>query len=264
MRPFFFGEPQEPLFGIYNPPSVEVRPKGAVVLCYPFGPEYQRSHRALRELAGQLADTGHHVLRFDYFGCGDSSGSTEQGAVDRWLEDIGRGVEELREASGRTRVTLLGLRFGATLAALAAARIPEVDRIVLWDPIVNGRGYLEELTRRNRSFMEGRPRPPAWSEKTPPEEVLGTPLPVRLRTGLEGVDLLALERLQARKALVLSTEPTPWLTPLCEHLGRLGLEVQHEHIPSPALWLKQDRVDRTLVPHQVLQRITSWLSGDAA
>jgi pimeloyl-ACP methyl ester carboxylesterase len=264
MKPFFFGEPQKPLFGIYNPPSDEAPPKGAVVLCYPFGPEYLRSHRALRELAGQLADTGHHALRFDYFGCGDSSGATEDGTVDQWLEDIARGVEELRETSGRPRVSLLGLRFGATLAALAAARLPEVDRIVLWDPIVNGRAYLDELNRRNHNFMEGRPRPPNWVEKTPPDELLGTPLPVALRTRLEAIDLLTLGGLEARSALLLSTEQTPWLSPLREHLGKLGVAAQYEHVPSPALWLKQDQVDRTLVPHQVLQRIASWLSGEAA
>ncbi len=264
MKPFFFGAPAKPLFGIYNAPADDVPPRGAVVLCYPFGPEYLRSHRALRELASELAATGHHALRFDYLGCGDSSGATEEGDVEQWLDDIARSVEELREASGRPRVSVLGLRFGATLAALAACRNPQVDRLVLWDPIVNGPAYLDELDRRNHAFMLGRPQPDDWVAKRPPDEVLGTPLPGPLRHRLEQIDLMTLGDLQARNALLISTEQSPWLTPLREHLGRLGVPTQHEHIPFPALWLKQDEVDRTLVPHQVIQRIAGWLSGSGA
>jgi pimeloyl-ACP methyl ester carboxylesterase len=264
MKPFFFGAPAKPLFGIYHPPADDVPPRGAVVICHPFGPEYLRSHRALRELSGQLAATGHHVLRFDYFGCGDSSGATEEGTVEQWLDDISRGVEELRETSGRPRVCVLGLRFGATLAALGASRDPLIDRLILWDPIVSGREYLEELDRRNHAFMEGRPRPPSWVEAEPPDEVLGTLLPRTLRQSIETIDLLAVGSLHARSLLVLSTDAPARIAPLMEHLGKLGLPAHHEHIPFPPLWLKQDQVDRTLVPHQVIQGIAGWLSGGGA
>jgi pimeloyl-ACP methyl ester carboxylesterase len=264
MKPFFFGAADKPLFGLYNPPADGVPPRGAVVVCYPFGPEYLRSHRALRELASQLAATGHHVLRFDYFGCGDSGGETEEGDIDQWLLDIAGGVEELCEASGRPRVCVLGLRLGATLAALAASREPRIDQLVLWDPILSGRHYLDELERRNRQFMEGRPRPVGWAEAQPPDEVLGSPLPSALRKSIEGIDLLAAAHLHAKSLLVLSTEETSRFEPLLAHLAKLGIPAQHEHIPSPPLWLKQDQVDRALVPHQVLQRITGWLSGSAS
>ena len=264
MKPFFFGSPAKPLFGVYNPPADGLPPRGAVVVCYPFGPEYLRSHRALRELAVQLAATGHHVLRFDYFGCGDSSGATEEGNLDQWVDDIAQGVEELREASGRSRVCVLGLRFGATLAALGASLNPLIDRLVLWDPILSGREYLDELDRRNHAFMEGRTRPPGWVEAHPPDEVLGTPLPASLRASIEGVDLLALGKLHARSLLVLSTESTSRLAPFLEHLGKIGAAAEHENIPSPPLWLKQDQVDRALVPHQVIQRIAGWLSGSGS
>jgi pimeloyl-ACP methyl ester carboxylesterase len=264
MKPFFFGAAAKPLFGVYHSPADDVPPRGGVMVCYPFGPEYLRSHRALRELATQLAATGHHVLRFDYFGCGDSSGETEEGTVEQWLDDITRGVEELRESSGRPQVCVLGLRFGATLAALGASRDPGIDRLILWDPVVNGRDYLEELDRRNHAFMEGRPRPPSWVEGRPPVEVLGTLLPRALRESIEGIDLLSLASLHAKSLLVLTTDSNPGLAPLMKHLESLGLPAQHQHIPFPPLWLKQDHVDRTLVPHQVIQGIASWLSRGGA
>src|SRR5437773_7734152 len=71
--PFYFGSPDKLLFGCYHEPSLERRRKCAVVVCQPVGHEYINSHRALRQLAARLCDAGFPVLRFDYYGCGDSS-----------------------------------------------------------------------------------------------------------------------------------------------------------------------------------------------
>ena len=42
----------------------------------------------MRRLADQLARTGAHVLRFDYFAIGDSAGATGDGNVKRLHDDI--------------------------------------------------------------------------------------------------------------------------------------------------------------------------------
>jgi uncharacterized protein len=262
MKPFYFGAPERPLFGIYSAPRDHSPSRSALVLCYPFGPEYVRAHRALRETSYHLAQKGHHALRFDYFGCGDSSGSSEEGTIDLWLEDIAQAVEELRESSGISRVSLLGLRFGATLAAVAASRNPTIDRLVLWDPIVSGATYLEELARRNRHFMQGRPHPRGWTLSEPPNEVLGAPLTPSLRSSMAGLDLLTLTRSPARRVLLISTEEKRAIDDLGEHLTGLGTPTDRQHVPSPPLWLKQDQVDRTLVPQEVIQRIATWLGED--
>ena len=259
MKPFYFGAPEKPLFGIYSAPGGHSPSRSALVLCNPFGPEYVRAHRALRELSHHLTQKGHHALRFDYFGCGDSSGAGEEGTVEQWLEDIAQAVEELRESSGLPRVSLLGLRFGATLAAVAASKNPAIDRLVLWDPVVTGASYLEELARRNRHFMEGRPRPRGWTLSATPDEVLGAPLTASLRSSIAGMDLLSLTRRPARRVLLISTEEKHGLDDLGEHLTKLGTPIDRQHVPSPPLWLKQDRVDRTLVPQEVIQRIATWL-----
>jgi pimeloyl-ACP methyl ester carboxylesterase len=264
MKPFYFGAPEKPLFGIYSAPTGHSSARSALVVCYPFGPEYVRAHRALRELSHHLTQRGHHALRFDYFGCGDSSGSGEEGTVEQWLEDIAQAVEELRESSGLPRVSLLGLRFGATLAALAASRHPSIDRLVLWDPIVIGAAYLEELALRHRQFMEGRPRPRGWVEADPPDEVLGATLTPVLRAGIAATDLLSLTRPPARRVLLISTEEKHGQDVLSEHLEKIGTPTDRQHVPSPPLWLKQDQVDKTLVPQEVIQRIASWLGGEGA
>src|SRR5262245_3688452 len=98
MKPFFFGSSAQPLFGVYHPPAGSAPTREGVVLCGPFGREYLRAHRALRELAHRLAASGFHVLRFDYSGSGDSSGDGEDADAARWVSDIGAAVDEVRNA----------------------------------------------------------------------------------------------------------------------------------------------------------------------
>jgi pimeloyl-ACP methyl ester carboxylesterase len=261
MRPFYFGAVDRPLFGVYGAPVAGAALRSAVGLCYPFGQEYLRSHRALRELCHQLGQRGHHTLRFDYSGCGDSSGSSRDCTVERWLEDIQAAVTELRESAGTNRVALLGLRLGGTLAALAGSCGLRLDRLVLWDPVVGGREYLEDLARSHREFMQGRPRPAHWQERDPPDEVLGTALPPALRAGISALDLLALEHPPASTVLIVSTQKGPGLPALREHLERLGARVDHQQVDSPPLWRTQDGMDRALVPQNVIQAVASWLEG---
>ena len=105
MEPSFFGEPSRRLFGIYHPPAAEVdRPVG-LVLCHPWGQEQIRAHRALMQLAKQLSQSGHHVLRFDCTGCGDSDGAVEDGRVEVWLADIAIAVEELTRVDSSVAIT---------------------------------------------------------------------------------------------------------------------------------------------------------------
>ena len=118
--PFYFGLPDKPLFGCYHEPRFGNSRKCAVVVCQPVGHEYIYSHRALRQLAVRLSDSGFPVLRFDYYGCGDSHGNAEDGEVCQWLEDIANAISEVRYRARVARVCLVGLRIGASLAMMTA------------------------------------------------------------------------------------------------------------------------------------------------
>ena len=145
---FFFGSGDRQLFGAYHAAQANGVDRGAAVLCAPWGPEYIASHRILRRLAVMLSEFGYHVLRFDYFGTGDSAGSREDGDLDSWYLDAQSAVDEVRDMSGATSVTVFGIRLGAHIAWRLAQEREDVDAVVMWDPVTDGAAYVEELISR--------------------------------------------------------------------------------------------------------------------
>jgi pimeloyl-ACP methyl ester carboxylesterase len=141
---FFFGPEKRQLFGIYHP-SLGVDRRVLTLVCPPLFSELNRTHAALRKLSNSLANAGYHVLRFDYSGTGDSYGNLEDVTLDDWREDIATALQEGRELSGCDKVRVLGVRGSCPLVARSVGDNPAVDRLVFWDPVVEGRQYLEEL-----------------------------------------------------------------------------------------------------------------------
>ena len=150
---FFFGPSNQQVFAIYHPP---VGGSGQVltVICPPLFNEYMRTQLALRELAISLAERGQHVLRLDYRGTGDSFGDLGEVAISDWVEDIALAVREGRDLSGSSMVRLLGVRAGALLACRSAGASSDVQRLVLWDPVPDGAGYLQALRRIQVAIIE--------------------------------------------------------------------------------------------------------------
>jgi hypothetical protein len=82
-------------------------------------------------------------------GTGESEGKFEDADVETFLSDIGCAMRTLNaKIPGLNDVGLIGLRFGATLAALATER-SDVSRLILWDPVIDGNQYMQEILRSN-------------------------------------------------------------------------------------------------------------------
>ena len=140
MIPLHFGTRQRLLFGLWNP-SGRARRRHGVVICNPWGEEAVRAHRTLRILAERLARTGLDVLRFDYFGTGDSLGSSTSVTLTGCVDDTIIAIEEVSTVANVDSVSLIGLRMGAAIAGQAArAGSSVIERLVLWDPLSTGDG----------------------------------------------------------------------------------------------------------------------------
>ena len=145
---YFLPLGDERLFAFLHRPEGACR--GGAVLCAPLAEEKLWSHRVFVGFARDLAARGYAVLRFDYRGEGDSDRPFEQSDCRTRVADVRAAIDELkRQIPGLDRVTLVGLRFGAMVAAAAAAGREDVDRLVLWDPVVDGADYMQTVLRSN-------------------------------------------------------------------------------------------------------------------
>ena len=261
MEPFYFGTEHKLLFGVYHAPDDRADRGTGVVLCYPMGQEYIRSHRAFLRLAGLLCSRGFHVLRFDFSCCGDSAGDGADVRLERWVDDVSTAVDELRRG-GAARTCLIGLRLGAALALISGAKRRDIEAIVAWEPVLNGARFLRELKDLHKRWLHGSFARPRHNHTHPPtSEASGFPLPASLVRELKHLNLLALDRPPADKVLILETRNGGQGRRLHEHLIRLGTESRDEHIPWPDVWTKSEDQDSSgPIPLPILQEIAAWVS----
>lgn len=211
------------LFGWFHP-SVGRR---GVVLCGAHGFEQMAAHRPWRALAVALAAAGCPTLRFDYPGEGDST-DPDAARVAHCVTAIGDAVRWLRATAGVTEVVLVGLRLGASFAALAAER-EAVDRLVLLAPVASGRAYLREMRLRAQTIG----RLPDGS--VPPQEpdcldIGGFRMDAAFLADLSSLNLSRIERAPARSVLILA----PDAKALAGRLDTLGCAVTVGPLPGLA------------------------------
>ena len=208
----YFGSSAEPLFGIHHSPTGSTQRPCGVLVCGPVGWEYTHAHWAVRRLARLSVDEGFHVFRFDYSGTGDSWGDGSITSVDRWIDDIAAAAAELKVVSGVERLSIVGLRLGAALAAVSCSRGLAAEHLVLWDPVVSGDEYLRSQKRMHLDYSSfraslassvGRSHTPASDPAD--DELLGHSYPDRLRRELSEIDLRELSLSTTRTSLVAST-----------------------------------------------------------
>jgi pimeloyl-ACP methyl ester carboxylesterase len=251
MTPFFFGTAARRLFGVYEPAASGGFGKRAAVLCYPWGAEYLYAHRSMRQLAIRLSVAGFHTLRFDFFGTGDSAGDMADADLAGWITDADMAVDEIKDIVGAARVTLIGLRLGATLAARVAARRPDdIDALVLWDPIVSGVDYLASIDAGPGSTQ---------SEDGDAREVRGYPLTAAMKHDFQSIEPSALLASPAARTLMLVTEPARSAVsqPAApEGHGKGSFAIEYMTALRP--WI-EDPDSIGVVPVGVIQRIVNWL-----
>jgi pimeloyl-ACP methyl ester carboxylesterase len=257
--PFFFGAAERPLFGCYHEPQPQRRKSCGVVVCYPLGHEYINSHRALRQLAVRLARAGCPVLRFDYSGCGDSGADYEQAGISQWLADISLAIDEVRTRSSHGRVCLVGLRLGGALSMTIGAERGDVDGLVLWDPVVDGKAYVTELTTLHQQRTRPLRRRAKWAAgSNGPVEILGFPLAHSTVADLERINLLPIQRMPAKHILLVATGEDGSTKALAAYLARTCVHTEYRHLPGHGVWTSESE-GALRVPNEVLQSIISWI-----
>jgi len=241
---FYFGPAGRQLYGYFHDGGYTAT--GATLICSAWGSEYQNSHRTMRVLARQLAERGHHVLRFDYSGAGDSWGETTDADLERWHADTMLAARELRTLSGSDRVTLVGLRLGAYIAASAAATLPGVDGILLWDPVIDGSLWVREVSG-------------AGPQAVSPDGVVEfgrLPVSTRFHEQVSNLASLDLDVLARQRTLVLTSYDSEMTTATNDRFSDAGIPV--EHISDITPWIGDLAIDHGQLPTRVLRRVLDW------
>jgi pimeloyl-ACP methyl ester carboxylesterase len=204
----------------------------------------------------QLAAVGYEVLRFDYYGSGDSAGEGDECTIEQCLEDVGTAIDELKDMSGVQNVTLVGLRVGATLAAIAAASRSDIESLVLWDPVISGRRYLEDMQRVEEAWFRQRPGGLGNRDRA---ELFGFPLTQKLTQGLEGMDIRSVPRWSAKHVFVLVSDERPGELVWPEHLAKLPVKSTYRVVPGGGDWEAPGAINRSLLAHNMLQAIVELM-----
>ncbi|MDO3722402.1 alpha/beta fold hydrolase [Marinobacter sp. chi1] len=258
MEAFFFGPSQSYLLGVYHPRKTGHLDEG-VVLCNPFGQEYLRAHKSIRRLAINLSELGYPVLRFDYRGTGDSAGNLSDVTADEWVEDIGHAIQELRDMAGVSRVALVGLRLGAILAARAAIESNDVSRLILWDPITDGEGYLEEI----KTAVANAQKLGSRSKILTPDGTIhfnGFSMPKAFQNSLEALSLGELAQDIAFPIAQFVSHETDEFAKIQRQLDHRKM-FYSELAPAPHDWNYVDHVGGILWPKPVIDAIERHFSA---
>lgn len=207
--PEYFPAGDNRLFSVRYEPRLEngIHDKQhCVLLCHSVGAEYARAYRNLQQLAAKLCNAGYTVMRFDYFGCGNSPGDDDQLRVHTMQADVRSAAEHLRRSSGYQRLSLLGVRLGATIAATAG--VADLENLILWDPVINGDDFTQHLDALHHHALTSQTRFPQLVTTAEPGQAYGHGLCNAKRESLSSLSLPAPELLSdiAQRHLIITSE----------------------------------------------------------
>jgi pimeloyl-ACP methyl ester carboxylesterase len=232
-RPLYFKSGRQSLFGWLHMPEENSRTDLGVVICKPFGYEAICAHGSIRAFADACASAGATVLRFDYTGTGDSSGTdTDADAITQWCGDIRAAMDALREAGPVARVGLLGVRFGALLAGVVADADTSVESVIAVAPVISGRRHLRELRAFQVTSSAEASAAPDLAMPQNGLEVTGFRLSKDSVDHLAQLDLMRLDSRVIPSLLVLDRDDLPGASHWAEALAARGADVRYEALPG--------------------------------
>ena len=152
------------------------------------------------------------------------------------------------------------------MAMLMRARLPQIDSLVLWDPVVNGRRYLADL-RREYDELARLYRLPVDDTlgSDQPSELFGQRWSTHLQGDLETIDLLETSDYRVRKTLLVELAGGTNTLALAERLRSLGAHCDVCNIADENVLTRKEFTPAepyfTPVPSKILSAVGAWLTN---
>ncbi|MEP7154363.1 MAG: alpha/beta fold hydrolase [Betaproteobacteria bacterium] len=255
-QPLYMPSQQDTLFGWYHCAPNATQSDCVAVVCSPIGYEYIHSHRTVRHLADSLALSGTPTLRFDYSGVGDSTGTDlDPDRWNRWRANVRDVVDRARSLSGRSRICLLGLHLGATLAATVAGEVA-VDLLVLWNVSVSGRRYIREM----QAIASAAGDAPAASDGS--IESAGFILSTETVASVRSVNLIECELKVRDRILILGRDDLAPDRSLPDLLSNRSQAFDYADVAGYSTMMAEPQF--TVVPVPAIEKISGWVAANSA
>lgn len=273
--PFVIQGARGHLIAVYHPPASGVAPRGGVLVAPAFSEEMNRCRSMVTLQARALSSIGHGVLILDPFGTGDSAGDFGAATWAQWLDDLRCGAAWL-EAHGRACETVWGLRLGAIMAFQLAAELPQVRRVLLWQPVVVGKAYWTQFLRIRIAAEMGLADGVKTTEELRQRSVRGETVEVSgyaVGAALaRELDALSLDAIRLRSGTRVdwfevladadSFAPKANLKAV-EALIAQGIAVNLVKVTGPAFWQVHERAEAPLLIEANMQVAAHWPAIDA-
>ncbi|TBL80340.1 alpha/beta hydrolase [Paenibacillus thalictri] len=107
--------------------------------------------RLFVKAARDFGQNGFMTLRFDYGGCGESTGEYGAGGLDALIEQTRHVVDYALsiDCVDPQRVTLLGHSLGGAVALLAAAKDKRIKTLILWSAVAHPFNDIVKITGKS-------------------------------------------------------------------------------------------------------------------
>jgi pimeloyl-ACP methyl ester carboxylesterase len=227
---FFFRHADDDIFAIHY--LANHRDEG-FVLCHPAPQDMMRAHHSQLTLARRLQSLGFPVLRFDYSGTGDSTGSIV--SLERWKSETLSALSEFKKRSGLKKVSIIGTRLGASLAIMASQETG-IKRLLLWDPVVDGGELLRSYAECHHRLLNRVPdESPYPGNQKSSDQSCGYPWPKSIQEGIAAISPDTLSTFTKRIQIV-NSEVSSSLNRLVEQYRQEDKEVSLQRPGEDMNW----------------------------
>lgn len=260
------------LFALHYVPKQPASDAQCIIMVPSFAEEMNRCRYMQTMLAHALTAKGYGLLAVDPFGTGDSQGEFEEADWEQWIQDTLTAADYAGQL-GYQKLTLLGIRLGALLAAAAAPQINNVHQLVFWQPVTSGKSALNQFLRIKIAASIGRDEEAGTTaqfeellSKGNNLEVAGYDVSPALYYGIQAAHL--------DNYLSFTSAPISWYTVLASEERKTprgdvqtmdkwrdsGARLEHHTVVGPAFWQAHER---TLAP-ALVTATAAHLTGKAS
>ena len=133
---------------------------------------------------------------------------------------------------------------------------------MLWDPVTDGRKYVDELRSAHEALerTHGDPGRDGGSEGYGHTEFLGFAFSEKLLSELKEIDTFSLLNRPAESVLVIDSGAEPDRQNFAGRLQDTGANGAYRHMPTPKL--RSNDLNAALVPNEILQTVVRWVSEE--